>query len=45
MKKLVYILWAKRDVSPERVRTLLLDECAPALLARGARYLQCNIAD
>jgi hypothetical protein len=45
MNKLVYILWAKRDVSPERVRTQILDECAPELLARGARYLQCNIAD
>lgn len=45
MTKLVYILWTKRDVSPERVRTLLLDECAPLLLSRGARYLQCNIAD
>lgn len=45
MTKLIYILWAKPDMSPERVRTQLLERCAPQLLERGARYLQCNIAD
>lgn len=45
MKKLVYILWPNRPMDPAAVRTTLLDACAPELLARGAQYLQLNIAD
>lgn len=45
MKKIVYILWADKDVSPAEVRTRLLEDCAPELLELGANYLACNIAD
>jgi hypothetical protein len=43
--KLVYILWAPKGTAPAQVRVRVLDECAPRLLERGARYLQCNIHD
>lgn len=45
MKKLVYILWTREKTAPEEVRRRVLEVCAPALIARGARYLQCNVAD
>ncbi len=45
MKKLVYILWEGRPMKPAERRELLLGRSAPALLERGARYLQVNVAD
>ncbi|MBC7171244.1 MAG: hypothetical protein H5U40_02395 [Polyangiaceae bacterium] len=45
MKKLVYILWESRPKTPAERRTILLERSAPALLERGARYLQVNVAD
>lgn len=45
MKKLVYILWDDQPRAPIERRKLLLDRCAPALLERGARHLQVNVAD
>lgn len=45
MKKLVYMLWAPKSLDRAALRTTLLDVCAPKLLDRGARYLQCNVAD
>jgi len=43
--KIVYILWAPPDWDRERIRSCLLDECAPELLRSGALRLQMNIAD
>ena len=45
MKKFIYILWSRDGLSGSALRSRLLDEVAPLLLERGARYLQCNIAD
>lgn len=45
MKKLVYILWPNRELSPVQRREILLGKVATELLARGATYLQVNVAD
>ena len=48
MQKIIYILWndAQHAAStPASIRQRVLDECAPRLLERGARFLQCNLAD
>ena len=45
MKKLVYILWENSPKSPADRRAALLDRSAPAILERGALYLQVNVAD
>lgn len=45
MIKLIYLLWPQRAMEPASRRTTLLDECAPKLLASGARYLLMNIDD
>lgn len=45
MKKLVYILWPTRAMEPAERRTVLLGSVATELLARGATYLQINVAD
>jgi hypothetical protein len=45
MIKLIYLLWPREPMAPAARRTMLLDECAPKLLASGARYLGMNIDD
>lgn len=45
MKKLVFVLWETRPKSPAERREALLERAASALLARGALYLQVNVAD
>ena len=43
--KLVYLLWPPEGTDRPELRKRLLAQCAPALLERGARFLQMNIAD
>lgn len=43
--KIVYLLWAPPEQPKPETRRLLLEECAPQLLAAGAVRLQINIAD
>jgi hypothetical protein len=43
--KIVYLLWSPPDRPKPETRRLLLDECAPRLLAQGALRLQMNIDD
>ncbi len=43
--KLVYLAWAPPAWSKPETRRVLLDECAPQLLAAGAMRLQMNISD
>jgi hypothetical protein len=45
LRKLVYLLWAPAAMGPAERRRLLLEACAPRLLAAGARRLQMNIDD
>lgn len=45
MKKLVYILWPNREMTPAQRREVLLGRVAKELLARGATYLQINVDD
>ncbi len=45
MTKIVFILWEQSPLEPAERRERLLGRCAPALLARGATYLQINVAD
>lgn len=45
MDKLIYLLWPRSPMEPERRRTTLLDRCAPALLEAGAHYLTMRIDD
>lgn len=43
--KLIYLLWPQAEMSPAQRRQVLLDDCAPKLLAAGAAGVQMNIAD
>ncbi|MEM7436858.1 MAG: hypothetical protein AAF436_17020 [Myxococcota bacterium] len=45
MDKLIYLLWPRTPMAPAIRRTTLLDECAPSILADGARYLTMRIDD
>ena len=45
MSKLIYLLWPREKTDPASLRKLLLDDCAPRLLALGPEGLQMNIAD
>lgn len=45
MEKLVYLLWAPEGRGRDALRDQLLQECAPALLERGARGLTINVDD
>jgi len=45
MEKLIYLLWASEGRDPDRIKKILLDECAPRLLELGARILSMNIHD
>ncbi len=45
MSKLIYLLWPRADMPPARRRELLLEDCAPAMLALNPAGLQINIAD
>lgn len=45
MEKLVYLLWAPEGRDRDAFRDLLLRECGPALLERGARGLTINVDD
>jgi hypothetical protein len=45
MEKLVYLLWAPEGRDRDDFRDLLLRECGPALLERGARGLTINVDD
>ncbi len=45
MEKLIYLLWARNGQDCEAGRKLLLDQVAPAWLAKGARGLSMNIDD
>jgi hypothetical protein len=45
LDKVVYILWAPAEWDKERIRSGLLERCAPELLQQGATRLQMNIAD
>ena len=43
--KLIYLLWPRAPLAPAERRHVLLDECAPKLVALGLTGLQINIAD
>ena len=45
MEKLVYLLWERAQSDGDALRDWLLSECAPALLAQGARGLAINVND
>jgi hypothetical protein len=45
VKKLVYILWPREKTEGGALRERLLERAAPLLHARGAKYVQMNIAD
>jgi hypothetical protein len=45
MEKLVYLFWDRPSRAPESVRTQLVDDLAPQLLALGARGLEINVDD
>lgn len=45
MTKLIYLLWPRQALSPTERRQVLLDQCAPRLVALGVSGLQMNIAD
>jgi hypothetical protein len=45
MTKLIYLLWPRAAMAPAERRRILLEDCAPKLLAAGAAGLQVNIAD
>ena len=45
LHKLVYLVWAPRDVTRAALRDTLLHTCAPRLLAAGAVQLAMHIAD
>lgn len=45
MTKLIYLLWPRQVLSPAERRQVLLEQCAPRLLALGISGLQINIAD
>jgi hypothetical protein len=45
MEKLVYLVWDRPSRAPADVRTQLLDDVAPRLLAAGARGLQIDVDD
>ncbi len=45
MTKLIYLLWPRQPMSPAERRHVLLERCAPKLLASGVAGLQMNIAD
>ncbi len=44
MEKLIYLLWAE-GTEPDQTRKVLLEECAPELIRRGALKLSMNIDD
>ena len=44
MEKLIYLLWAE-GTEPDQTRKVLLEECAPELIRRGAMKLSMNIDD
>ncbi len=44
MEKLIYLLWAE-GTEPDQTRKVLLEECAPELIRRGAVKLSMNIDD
>jgi hypothetical protein len=43
--KLVFLLWAPAEPSPDALRHTLLETCAPRLLEAGAVQLAMNLAD
>ncbi len=45
MSKLIYLLWPRQAMEPQQRRKVLLEECAPAMLALEPSGLQINIAD
>lgn len=45
MTKLIYLLWPLQPMAPAERRRILLDDCAPKLLALRIDGLQMNIAD
>ncbi len=45
MEKLIYLLWAPEGTEPDQTRKVLLEECAPELIRRGAVKLSMNIDD
>lgn len=45
MSKLIYLLWPRQEMAPQRRRELLLQDCAPAMLGLDPAGLQINIAD
>ena len=44
MEKLIYLLWAE-GTEPDQTRKVLLEQCAPELIRRGALKLSMNIDD
>jgi hypothetical protein len=45
MTKLIYLLWPKQPMAPAQRRHVLLEQCAPKLLALDIEGLQVNITD
>lgn len=45
MDKYLYLLWPRQAIEPSSLRTLMLDRCAPRLLALGIQGLQMNLVD
>jgi len=45
MNKFIYLLWPRRPMTPAQRRIVLLEDCAPRMLALDVRGLQMNIAD
>lgn len=45
MEKLVYLVWGEPQEQPDAYRKLLLEDCAPQLVERGALRLEIDVDD